>query len=203
MSLRIGITMRVTKSNNYYELRDSISQDWISYFNNFFPETKWILIPNSEENILRYIELWKINAFIFSGGEDFGLTKSRDITENVILKYALKKNLPILGICRGLQLIIKCFGGTIIKGNDKFIKRHLSTRHKIIYQNSNREINSYHSFRIDKSNFPNNLKIIATDSVDKSIEAVQGKNILGLMWHPERERDINWEKKLILNHFNI
>ena len=63
------------KSNNYYELRDSISQDWINYFNNFFPETKWILIPNSEENILRYIELWKINAFIFSGGEDFGITK--------------------------------------------------------------------------------------------------------------------------------
>ena len=204
MSLRIGITMRITNANDYYDLRDSISQDWINYFNNYFPKTRWILIPNSEEKVLRYIKMWKINGFILSGGDDLGLTISRDRTEKIILEYALKNNFPVLGICRGLQLIIKFMGGSILKGGQEFVKRHVSNKHNVIYKNVNREVNSYHSFKIDTFNFPDRLKILATDSIDESIEAVHGENILGLMWHPERRsRIIDWEKELITGHFNF
>ena len=176
---------------------DAASSFWyVSIVNSF--------VPNSEEKVRNYIKSWGINGFILSGGDDLGVTISRDNTENIILEYAIKNNFPLLGICRGLQLIVKFMGGSISKGGCEFVKRHVSNKHEIMYKNVKRKVNSYHSFKIDNLNFPDRLRVLATDSTDGSIEAVYGEKILGLMWHPERKKHISdWEKELITDHFNF
>ena len=48
-----------------------------------------------------------LKGLVLTGGEDIGKNKNRDQTEVNLLNWALKNSLPILGICRGMQLIAK------------------------------------------------------------------------------------------------
>ena len=47
----------------------------------------------------------KINGIILSGGNNIGDVKERDITETYLLKYAETNEIPVLGICRGMQML--------------------------------------------------------------------------------------------------
>lgn len=204
MSIKVGITMRVTKANTYDEFRDSISQEWSSYIFNNFNDTQLIFIPNIEHKVIDYVNYWQIDSLIFSGGEDLGLTPKRDKTEKILFNHAQKHNIPILGICRGLQLIVSELGGSISKGSNQFVNRHKSNRHNIYFKKSILEVNSYHSNELKKNNLPTNIDVLAYDNQDDSVEAIIGKNILGLMWHPEREKATNpLETNLIKNHLGI
>jgi putative glutamine amidotransferase len=204
MSLRIGITMRVTKAKKYYDLRDSISQDWHRFLHNNFKNVDLIYIPNIKEGVIEYIKYWKVDSIIFSGGDDLGLTPSRYITERILLKYALKNKIPVMGICRGLQLIVSELGGEVSSGNKDFINRHNSKRHNVYIQNSLKEVNSFHSNQIKNNSLPKELDVLAYDEKDKSVEALIGDKIIALMWHPEREEEESlWQINLIKNHFGI
>ena len=68
--------MRETKSQEYYEIRDSISRDWLKYFKECLPNCKIIFLPNLGSDITTYIEDWNLNGFILTGGEDFGFSKT-------------------------------------------------------------------------------------------------------------------------------
>lgn len=198
MKLKIGITMRITESSDYYELRNSIAVDWIDFLNLHFSEYDLILLPNSNFNIIDYLKSLGINCFFLVGGEDIGSHEIRDNTELKICKYAHENNLPVIGICRGLQILTHYFGGEIVKGDIQFSREHLATRHKIRLKNKIEEVNSYHSNTI--KNLPKNFNIIAKDINDDSIEAASYENFLGLMWHPERENNIpEWQILLIKN----
>ena len=61
---------------------------------------------------------------MFSGGDDIGKYKLRDDTEEVLLSYAIKKKIPIFGICRGMQLIGKYFNVKLIKVNNHVKLEH-------------------------------------------------------------------------------
>ena len=143
--LNIGITTRVTNAKNYYELRDSIAKDWYYYMKFVLPNANWILLPNLETNIVDYVKYWKLNGFIFSGGENIGESSSRDNTELELFNYSQKENLPILGICRGFQVIFSYMGGKIEYQNEKFSKIHSATKHKIYIDNTTKVVNSYHN----------------------------------------------------------
>ena len=185
--LRIGLSMRETKSQEYYEIRDSISRDWLKYFKECLPNCKIIFLPNLGSDITNYIEDWNLNGFILTGGEDIGFSETRDNTEKEVFEFSQKKSLPILGVCRGFQLIYKLMGGSIGKGNDSFIKQHSPTRHQINFKNNIFTVNSYHCNFLDETTIPKNINITSRCIVDNSIESYEGKNILGFMWHPERE----------------
>ena len=192
--LNIGISMRETNAINYYEKRDSIARDWFRYMVEVMPNANWILLPNIGEEIIKYIDTWGINAFILSGGEDLGISDERDETESMIFKYSLKENLPVLGICRGCQLVYKLIGGSIEKKNDEFSKFHTANYHEVIIGKKIKKVNSYHSSALVENQKPKELEIIARCENDNSIEAYKGYNLLGLMWHPEREIEFNeWD----------
>jgi putative glutamine amidotransferase len=196
--LRIGITMRVTDAVGYIEKRDSIAQDWALYLKKVLPNAQYLFIPNIGNEAVDYAEKWNINVFIFSGGENIGSSKSRDQTEFALFEYALTNKFPILGVCRGLQLIYTKLGGTVEAQNYEFSDIHKAKKHYIEIEGIVRQVNSYHENKLIEKPLPDCLTILAKCVDDDSIEAVRGENILGVMWHPEREYNINsWETEII------
>ena len=124
----------------------------------------------------------KISGVILSGGNDIGEFESRDITERYLLDYAFKTKKPLLGICRGMQLMATWAGCGLKK-----VENHAATYHKIEFNEKILEVNSYHNYAI---NFcPKNFSVLAK-SPDNEIEAIRHNylNWEGWMWHPEREK---------------
>jgi N5-(cytidine 5'-diphosphoramidyl)-L-glutamine hydrolase len=201
--LRLGLTTRVVNAINYHEIRDCIARDWIKYANVVFPDSKWLLIPNGINNIEEYVNKWDLNAFIFTGGETIGSSPERDETERLIYEYCRINNYPILGICRGLQVLYHLSGGSI-NGEQKESTSytHVATKHEIQFMDQLTMVNSYHNNLLDESTCPPILYPIARCTTDGTIEAVYGENMLGLMWHPEREEHYpEWEINLIRDFF--
>lgn len=124
-------------------------------------------------------------GIVLSGGNDVGSNRSRDELEQTLLQYAIQQNIPLLGICRGMQMIAVVMGGSIVP-----VEGHVRTHHVIRFAEScaeqQRSVNSYHSFAVGK--LPSAFSALAY-SVDGCIEAIRSTDhpIEGWMWHPERE----------------
>ena len=97
-----------------------------------------------------------------------------------LYEYARKNKLPLLGICRGMQMMGVCAGIKLKK-----IKGHVNTFHKLS-GSINRVVNSYHKYSLAKC--PVDYKVIAS-SEDNEIEAIRHNDLCweGWMWHPERK----------------
>ena len=128
---RFGITMRITNAVGYDEPRESVATDWLNYLIKAFKKPDFVFIPNIEHLVADYIDNLNINALILTGGDDLGVFKRRDNTERIALKHALSKKIPIIAVCRGLQLVHTFYGGKTKKGNVSFEKTHKATKHKI------------------------------------------------------------------------
>jgi putative glutamine amidotransferase len=123
-------------------------------------------------------------AIVLSGGNNIGDCIDRDNTERFLLDYADRLGLPVLGICRGMQMMCTWAGATL-----RPIKNHVDCRHDI-YGSISGEVNSYHGFSVD--DLPENIQVLAR-SADHTIEAVcfNASPWEGWMWHPERETPFN------------
>mgnify|MGYP001245060040 CR=1 FL=1 len=196
----ILLTQRQDFESSRKEVRDSIDVAWHYLLQEI--DILPILIPNifSEYKILKnWIIKMKPDGIILSGGNDIGERQLRDKTETLLLDYAEEKQLPVFGVCRGMQLMIHRAGGNLIK-----IDNHVGQRHVINFTNTcDREVNSFHKYGY--FNIPNDYDIIAK-SRDGSIECIIHKKLpwQAIMWHPERENPFNLkDKNLISDCFGI
>ncbi len=182
---KIGISLRVETIEKYDEKRDTLSHDWINFFQkfNFIP----ILIPNNLEDIEGYISELKLDGIILSGGE----------TESKMLEIATKNSIPVLGICRGMQIINNFFGGNLHKRDDP---EHINnnhtinlTKHSPFNENNSITVNSYHNNVIESKDLGKDLKSFATHKDDNTVEGFIHVRypIIGVMWHPERNPNDN------------
>lgn len=125
-------------------------------------------------------------AILLSGGNDLAQVAERDHTETLLLDYAAAKRLPVLGLCRGMQMLIAYAGAEL-----EPLEGHVATRHALqpsipdpaVWPES---VNSFHRWGIRK--VPQGYAPLAyTD--DGSIEAIRHCSLPweGWMWHPERE----------------
>ncbi len=120
-----------------------------------------------------------------------------DILQLQAMEYAVNAQIPILGICKGLQIINVYFGGTLVQHmpesekhaynqGDRFHETVISP-HTILHAiyGDSAMVNSAHHQCIEKTG--KNLRIIQTAS-DGIPEAVAHEKlpILGVQWHPER-----------------
>ena len=195
--------MSVIISSNYKKhyktYIDFVDHYWINYFK--LKKISFFSLPNISNYKLEFSK-YKIKLIILPGGNDLfskdKISKARLKMEFDLIKYGLKKKIPILGICRGMQVINLFF-----KGKQARIYGHMKTRHKIFFKNKffNKKIinvNSYHNFGIPIKKISNNLEVIAVDKND-NVEMFKHKkkSIYGFMWHPERNK--NYKKiKIIL-----
>ncbi|MDC3096456.1 gamma-glutamyl-gamma-aminobutyrate hydrolase family protein [Alphaproteobacteria bacterium] len=181
----ILISQKVINDKNYNESLDCIDQRWYTFFNNF--DATLIMMPNDEKQLFNLFTTLTIDGFILTGGNDLislgGDAKERDDCENVALSLCIKKNIPVIGVCRGMQFIASYFNLKLVK-----IFGHSNVNHKIIFKNEiDRVVNSYHNYGIHNNNSEFN---IIGKAPDKTIEAIKHitHNISGIMWHPERNK---------------
>ena len=128
----------------------------------------------------------KIKGFIFSGGPST-VTKNRFET---VPKEILRKKIPILGICYGLQLIAKLFGGKIksLKKKREFGRAFLYKKKASLltnnYLHSKKTVWMSHEDAVVK--LPKNFKSVASTKTSKLtiIENTKDK-IYGVQFHPE------------------
>ena len=150
--LRVGLTMREVPAKGYDEPRDALARVWGTFMQAAVPEASWLPIPNlGPDSAPLFCDRWGINALILTGGEDIGASPARDATERALLQQFLRNDRPILGVCRGLQLIWTELGGEI-----ESRPGHIAVRHHIRYateasldiKDGTREVNSFHGWSL-------------------------------------------------------
>jgi len=198
---RIALSLRIIESKDYYEKRDALSHDWPFILEklNFIP----IYVPNNLLDLKAFLKELKIDGIILSGGDNMGDNSERDHTENELIDFGLSSQIPIFGVCRGMQVLNKRFGGFHTESNGK---KHLAKNHPVtliepfssLLGNNTINVNSYHRNTIHENSLGNDLKPFAKFEDDNSVEGFYHIDlpIMGVMWHPER--DPNTKNKLIL-----
>ena len=174
------MTQRVVTDPPHATRRDCLDQVWIKFLLEcgLIP----IPVPNSVDAALTICE--RVDGIVLTGGNDLaaygGDAPDRDETERALLDLAEQRGLPVLGVCRGMQVIQHRFGSRLEK-----VQGHVTLRQRISMDGRSVEVNSYHNFGAKEVHPPLVSWAIAEDGV---IEAVkhQDRRIAGLMWHPER-----------------
>lgn len=203
--LRIGLSTRIITDDATQEKRDALSQDWYPFLYSALPGVTWLLLPNIGKDIISYIQTLEINGFILTGGNDLGTEHVRDITEYAVLDFAIKKNLPLFGVCRGLQIINAFFGGKLTDCYEKHSgKLHDVTLDKTIISTiylEKRTVNSFHKFGVSNMDLPGKILPFAVSS-DRIIEGivVPDTKVIAIMWHPEREKQYLPEDISLIRH---
>lgn len=216
----IGITTSLNKKDNVFMLNKKYGEAIAKVGG--FPVLLGAedIIGNSSE----WIEA--LDGILFSGGTDilpkyfeeecldgfpmlYEMIPERDEFEIKLFKEAWKQKMPILGICRGIQLIAAAAGGKILQDINTGLERAIKIRHiqkgpdwceeaghKIwidkdtklwnCYQEQEVWVNSFHHQAV--SLIPNDFSqtAIAADGVIEAIEAVEYPFCVGVQWHPER-----------------
>lgn len=201
--LKIAITLRVVENQSYPERRDCISHDWIHYLESrgIYP----VLIPNAISSPASFLKsIGGVNGILLTGGNDTGIegvvddAPERDRLERSLIQYAESSNLPLLGVCRGMQTLNLYYKGTIISHLSRKGKgAHVNTNHTITLIREHVElptdwqdqfeVNSFHDHGVDFETLSPQLAPFAVAD-NGVIEGLKHPKLpfWGLQWHPER-----------------
>ena len=204
---KIALTQRLLINENYFEVREALDVKWGGLFKklDFLP----VILP-IEFEYKKYFNSIKIDGIILTGGNDLSalnkndLSIKRDQFEKKIIQYAIKKDIPIYGICRGMQIIAEYFGASFKK-----VKGQVAIRHSLIVNKKSKyfkelnklsTVNSFHNYAID--NLPKNMMASATNEKGtiKAIEHNKYK-IFGQNWHSERENVFDKNQINLIRNF--
>lgn len=196
--IRIGLTQRVEIIESYDEKRDCLDQRWTQLLD----LSGLVIIPlaNCMSHPELFIESLGLSGFILTGGNDLSflskvkkISEERERTEKIILDYAEKYSLPVLGVCRGMQVLNDFFGGEMTA-----VEGHVARRHKVKSDSGFKalrgynQVNSFHHWGILPDGLGKGLEAVVF-AADDTVEAFYHRDLpwVGIMWHPERENPFN------------
>ena len=162
--MRIGLTQRVLLHRG--RAYDSLEHSWYEYLQGH----TLVSIPNRLP-----ISCPDLDVLIVTGGDDHPV---RNQVEHKLIDIMLARDIPVIGICHGCQLLTQRLGGSVTPVDD-----HQDSYHEVFYRDQPHLVNSYHKLRIEQ--LPKNATVLAHDP-DGYAEAWILDRIAGIMWHPER-----------------
>jgi gamma-glutamyl-gamma-aminobutyrate hydrolase PuuD len=140
-----------------------------------------------------------LDGIILTGGGDLskygGDSPDRDETERLLLAWSIESQKPLLGVCRGMELIADAMGCSLVE-----VDGHVRTTNRISGPLMSGEVTCYHEWAV--GDLTESLVGLAwAGPVLEAIGTPDGR-VLGVMWHPEREWPDNpATTQLIGNHF--
>ena len=162
--MKIGLTQRVLMHKG--RKHDSLDQAWYEYLSGH----ELVGIPNRLP-----VAIKDLDVLIVTGGDDHPI---RNHVEQELASLMFLRNLPVIGICHGCQLLTQRLNGSVVPVDD-----HMDCYHEVFYQGEPHLVNSYHKLRIEQA--PKESTVLARDPDGYPEAWIQGK-IAGIMWHPER-----------------
>jgi putative glutamine amidotransferase len=123
--------------------------------------------------------------------EVYGVSENRDLVETYALEVARIRDVPVLGICRGAQIINVEAGGTL----RQHVAGHRGTEHPILsrkgtimreFAGKSPVVMSLHHQRIEMVARGYEVSSRASDGTIESVESVSGR-VLGVQFHPEMD----------------
>ena len=179
-----------------------------------------ILSPGLSDETLR-AAFERLDGLLLSGGGDidpliygeephetiWGLDMHRDRAELSMARWAAERQKPVLGICRGTQVLNVALGGSLVQDIESMLPQSLqhmfdqatTPREKITHsitvngdsllgallQSSMAQVNSWHHQSVKR--LASGLKVVATapDGIVEAIEIPGHRFALGVQWHPE------------------
>ena len=175
-----------------------------------------MIIPPVEDANTLVNTLDRIDALILSGGGDInplfggdepsprlrGINQKRDLPELMITRLAYNRQIPILGICRGIQALAVALGGKVaqdisIQANVKHSQDadRAEQTHSIkiaedsilhsLYGEEKIYVNSFHHQAVKEAGDKFRVVAKSSDGIIEAMESSEYKSIIGVQWHPE------------------
>lgn len=179
--------------------------------------------PTTDETILK-AQLEAVDGLLFTGGADLNpllwgeepspklgsINAERDRSELLLAKLAYNRNVPMFGICRGLQTLVAAFGGKIMQDiSDKQTIKHSQDTvrseptHSVIYKaypeshisplpwegQGGGAVNSFHHQVAMEAGPCFTVTATSPDGFIEAVESNEHKPIVAVQWHPENLYD--------------
>ena len=175
-----------------------------------------VVIPPVADKHVIINTLEHIDALILSGGGDInplwageepspklhGINQERDLPELLIARLAYNRQIPMLGICRGIQTLATAFGGKVSQDiSDVATVKHSQdadrseATHSVtieqdstlfnIYKDEKLMVNSFHHQAVAEAGDKFRVVAKSADGIVEAMESTEFKSILGVQWHPE------------------
>jgi gamma-glutamyl-gamma-aminobutyrate hydrolase PuuD len=221
----IGITTYVTSAKWSYWDRDAalIPADYVQAVER--AGGRPLLVPPSAEGIDETLDA--LDALIFSGGADLdpdlygqephpetvGVREDRDRAELALLEAALERDMPVLAICRGSQVLNVARGGDLVQHLPDVVgdEKHKHTPgmfadHDVTVEQGTRlasllgdhaPVKSHHHQGFGRLGAGLRVTAHAEDGTIEAVEATGRRFALGVLWHPEAGEDLKLFEALV------
>lgn len=166
---------------------DSFVNLLASYFCEFGAEVKTMRSSRNKSILVKQLEAYNPNAVILSPGPG----KPKDFNMHDTIELLINKNLPIFGVCLGLQGLVEYFGGKLTMLQEPMHGKE--SQLKILYANGlfrglpqSVSVGRYHSMHAVEDSLSNDL-IISAKTNDGVVMAIEHKSlpISAVQFHPE------------------
>jgi putative glutamine amidotransferase len=179
----IAMTMLRVQEPARDEWRDAIDVRWAAFLAHCGLQP--LYVPNDAAAAARLLDRMDPAGVVLTGGGSCsalsGRVEERDRTEAAALDWAIARRKPVLGVCRGMQVLLARAGATLERVHD-----HVSRRHAVEGVLGRRVVNSFHKYGFRTAPPAYAVQARSDDGVVEAAMDASSRHA-AVMWHPERE----------------